>query len=91
MAPVMEKESKREERQEIGERHRVLIAAAAAALVGSRFRILEINPVEEPSETGWERRGDITRLVKRAVLRRRIRIRVKAVRKEEKRETSHHA
>ena len=90
MAPVMERETEREERHEIAEHHRVLIAAAAAALLGSRVHILQIEPVQEPPGTVWERRERVTMPVKGAVLRRRIRIRGKAVRKEEKRETSHH-
>jgi biotin carboxyl carrier protein len=45
MAPGRETETERESRP-IGERHRVLIAAATAAVAGSGFRILEIEPAE---------------------------------------------
>lgn len=44
MAPATEMETESKSRPAIGERHRILIAAATAALVGSRSRILEINP-----------------------------------------------
>jgi biotin carboxyl carrier protein len=46
MAPVTQIETELESRLETRERHRVLIAAAIVALVGSRFRILEISPAE---------------------------------------------
>jgi hypothetical protein len=90
----MEMETGQEEdRQAVSERHRVLIAAATAALAGSGFRILEIKPAEEPSGKGWERRGPVTNAAERAVPHRCIRVHVKAARKrkEEQRETAHHA
>ena len=46
MAPVTRMEIEPESWPAIGERHRVLIAAATAALAGSGFRILDINPAE---------------------------------------------
>ncbi|HTX37730.1 MAG TPA: biotin/lipoyl-containing protein [Bryobacteraceae bacterium] len=46
MAPVMEMVLEHESLRTAGTRSRVLIAAATAALVGSRFRILEIRPAE---------------------------------------------
>ena len=72
MAPVMQMETECEEQQAISERHRVLIAAAAAALVGSRFRILEINLAEESAEAGWKLCGRPAKRVTRAVLGRYI-------------------
>jgi len=79
----MELETEREDRQAVGERHRVLIAAAVAAVVGSRFRILEINHTEQPSGTGWKHCGPISKPVTRAVLLRRVEIRTKTAREEE--------
>jgi hypothetical protein len=51
MAPVMELEAESRKRMAIDRRSRVLIAAAAAAVLGSRFRILEINPAGSPRRT----------------------------------------
>ena len=82
MALVLETDTELEPRQEIGERHRVLIAAAVAAMVGRNARILDIDPVK--------RRGRASKPGKHAPLRRRKQIRTKAVRKEEQRETSNH-
>jgi hypothetical protein len=90
MAPVTELETEHETQQAIDDRHRILIAAAVAALVGSPFRILEINPAEGPSETGWKHCGRIPAAT-RAVLRRCIPIRTKVAPKEATRETPHHA
>ena len=89
MAPVLEIETLEieteiEQRPEIGERHRVLIAAAVAAVVGGPFRILEIKPAE-PAATGWKHCGRISKPVTRAVLRRRTQVRTRAARKEDKR------
>ena len=91
MGPVTEMETEGRSRQAGDGRHRVLIAAAVAALLGTRARILEIDLAEEPSGTGRKHSGRVPAPVKRAVLRRRIQIRTKAVRKEEQRETSDHA
>jgi hypothetical protein len=59
------------------ERHRVLIAAAAAAVLGSRARIKEIWPVAEPEPEPslWTRKGPPRTPVAR------IRIRLKPGRK----------
>jgi biotin carboxyl carrier protein len=46
MAPVLEHETEIDSRQETGQRTRVLIAAAVAALLGSSFAIREIGPAE---------------------------------------------
>ena len=92
MAPVLERERKLEGREEIEERHRVLIAATVAAVLAGRgFRIAEIKPVQEPSRTGWKRRGPVAKVVKEALVRRRIRSRGNKRPKEQKRETSHPA
>jgi len=49
MAPVLELETESESLEQIPVRHRVLIAAAVAAVAGAHFRILEIRPVETGS------------------------------------------
>jgi len=49
MAPVMELETESEQSLEVAERHRVLIVAAVSAVVGARFRILDIHPLEGTS------------------------------------------
>ncbi len=48
MAPAMELETGTEGRRAAGRRDRVLIAAAVALTVGSRFRVLEIGPARFP-------------------------------------------
>jgi len=74
----------------ISEHHRVLIAAAARALLGTPFRIQEIEPVPgRPS--AWAGRARAARLISRAALRRRIRVHVRVAPQEEKRETPHHS
>ncbi len=85
MAPVMEIETERDSHPAISERHRVLIAAAVAAVVGGPFRILEISPAEKPAETGWKHCGRISKPAPRAALRRPAQVRTKAARKEDKR------
>ena len=54
MAPTLELETIGEELPEIEERDRVLIAAAAAAVVGSGFRIVEIKRAGEGKRRGGE-------------------------------------
>jgi len=74
----------------ISEHHRVLIAAAARALLGTPFRIQEFVPVSD-SMSAWAGRGRGAKPISRAALRRRIRVHVRIVPDEEKRETPHHS
>ena len=69
---------------EITTRERILIAAATAAVVGGRFRIVEIAPVAERPATEWERIG-------RTIQRLRIPIQMRPRPKEEPSETADHA
>jgi hypothetical protein len=80
-----------EPRAQISERHRVLIAAAAAAVLGDRIRIVEIRETAEPSRNGWARYGRIPAEAPRKTVRPRIKALVKPPRKEKKRETPNHA
>lgn len=91
MAPVMLMEAETGERQWADQRRRVLIAAAVAAVVGGPFRILAIDPVEEPSATGWKHCGPIQEPDAPEVLRRHLEIRTHTGRQEDPRETSNHA
>jgi hypothetical protein len=91
MAPVMEIEAERTSRPVVSRRHRVLIAAAVAAVVGGRFRILEISRAPEPLETGWKPGDRAARPVTRAVVRMHLEIRTRKARREDKHETPHHA
>ena len=59
MAPVMVMEAERENQEAVSLRHRVLIAAAVAVVVGGRFRILSIDPVRTPVLSGWKHTGRI--------------------------------
>jgi hypothetical protein len=80
-----------EPRAQISERHRVLIAAAAAAVLGDRIRIVEIRETAEPARNGWARHDRIPTEAPRKTVRPRIKTLVKPPRKEKKRETPNHA
>lgn len=52
---------------DISASERILIAASIAAVVGGRFRIVEITPVEGKPATEWERRSRMMQPVRRPI------------------------
>ena len=66
----------------ISRRHRILIAAAVAAVLGPRARIREITP------GGWSQLRPGHQPAPRPTFRRSIQVRVRTARKEELRETA---
>lgn len=91
MAPVTVMEAELEDRQTVSQRHRVLIAAAVAAVVDGRFRIVAIDPVRQPAPWGWKHCGRMAPSAARAAPRRHLEIRTDTASEEETYATSNHA
>ena len=95
MAPVMElaetTETEPESAAAVAERHWVLIAAAVAAALDGRYRILDIQPAEDEPASDWKHGGRISKVATRPEPRPRLVARIRRVRKEKRLETSHHA
>jgi hypothetical protein len=75
----------------VGERDKVLIAAAAVAVLGTEISIGEIRQVPKPFAGGWARQRRVSIEVARIQARRRMNAPRQPVRREKKGEAPDHA